>query len=319
MVEQIQCKSGSVNIDIRTKSFWPDKGCDHFNRQDLVLFPGWATDENAKSYNNLGQSLADNFGCEVHIFNTIPEKIIEDSLFYEAKAAANYIRRMEMSDLVIAGYSEGAAKAINLTSILQESSSTIKPESLVLYSPVCINHQTPIQTTKRFLSDGLFETIPRILTEKNKNGTSRFRKTKESGKIIADITVGIAKDVKKHKSKYPKVVVNEIREIAKENLKLKDIAVPVILLQGKYDKAAGPKGDLRNEELIEEKLKRLFPNSPHVDRIILEQSGNHAGVLVRSKEVAELTAKLFKKSSNKLATQDIQVRNGTTSVNRLVI
>ena len=318
MAEKIECKNGSVNIDVQTKNFWPDKGCNHFNRQDLVFFTGWATDGNAPSYRELFQSLANNFGREVHVLKTKPEKIIDDSLFYQAKAAANYIKGMEMSDVVVAGYSEGAAKALNLTYLLQKTDSTVKPEALLLMSPVFLNpKKSSGLLVANFLSDGGL-TIGKILAEKNENGSSRLKKTKESGRVMADIAMGIVKDAKEHKSKYPKVLANEIKEINQENLLSKEISVPVILFQGKYDGAAGPSEDFKNEELIEERLKRLFPNSPHIDRILLKQSGKHAGVLLRSKEVAELAFKLFKENS-KLATQDIQVRNGITSVNRLVI
>ncbi len=286
MIERVESLNGSVNIDVRTKSFLPEKGYDYCGRKDLILFLGWGPDEKAQSYEKLAQSLADNFCRQVHIVNTVPEKIIEDSLFYEAKAVANHIEKTKMSDVVIAGYSQGAAKAINLTSILQESSSTVKPESLILFAPACINQQSPGEITSRFLYDGLVETIPRVLTEKNilkpKGELDRFKKSKESLKVISDITVGIV-----NKLKDPKKLVNEIKEIAKENPRSKDVELPIILFQGKYDKAAGPRSNINYEE--------VFPNSPNVKRILATRSSNHDFVLVRSAQIARVAARFADK------------------------
>lgn len=286
MIEKVQTPNGVFNIDVRTKSFLPEKGYDYCDRKDLILFLGWGPDENAQSYEKLAQSMADNFCRQVHIVNTVPEKIIKDSLFYEAKATANHIEKMKMSDVVIAGYSQGAAKAINLTSILQEPSSTVKPESLVLFAPACINQQSPSEITKRFLLDGLFETIPRILTEKNipppKGELNRFGKSKESLKVISDITLGIL-----NKLKDPKKLVHEIKEIAKENSRLEDVKVPVVLFQGKFDKAAGPRSNINYEE--------IFPNSPYVRRILATRSSNHDFVLVRSGQIARTAAHFLRK------------------------
>lgn len=286
MIERVETQNGIVDINLQARNFLPDKGYDYCNRQDLVFFLGWGPDENAKSYEKLGQSLADNFGREVHIINTIPEKIINDSLFYEAKAAANYIEKKQMSDVVVAGYSQGAAKAINLTSILQEPSFWVKPESLVLFAPACINEKKPSQLIKDFLSDGIFETIPRILSEDNtlrpKGELNRFGKSKESLRVISDITVGIL-----NKLKHPKKMVHEIKEIAKKSSRLEDIEVPIVLFQGKFDKAAGPRSNIDYEE--------VFPNSPYVKRILATRSSNHDFLLVRSEQIARVAARFANK------------------------
>lgn len=299
-------QSEGTKVQVSAREFLPFKESDN-SQKSLILFLGWGPNEMASSYDELARSLADSFGRRVLLVNTKAENLVEDSLFHEAIATHHFLEEMNVTDAILAGYSQGGAKATNLAVISQESS-TVNPEALILLAPVGLDAQTPAHLLTAFALD-IGETIPRIKTErvitKSQGEHDRNGKVRQSRRVAVDIIHGVAAEVAQNKAGYPKRLAHEIKEMAQKNPRLKELRIPVILMQGKYDKPAGPKGGLAKEQmadqdkegLVKKALKELFPESPYVNRILAKRTGNHAFVLLRSPQIARVVIYLFERQS----------------------
>src|SRR3989344_4712144 len=134
-------RSESTKVQVSAREFLPLKESD--NRQKaLILFLGWGPSEKAPSYDELAHSLADSFGRRVLLVNTRAENVVDNTLYHEAVAAHHFLEEMGITDAIVAGYSQGGAKATNLAVIAQESS-TVNPEALILLAPVGLDAKTP--------------------------------------------------------------------------------------------------------------------------------------------------------------------------------
>lgn len=300
-------RSGDTTIQIRAREFLPFKENDS-QQEALVLFPGWGPNEKASSYNELGHSLADSFGRRVLLINTRAKNLIEDSLYHEAAATHKFLEEMNITDTILAGYSEGGAKAVNLAVISQETS-TINPEALILLAPTGVDAQTPSNLVKTFALDTVGQTIPHIITERviatSEGEQGRIGKVRQSLNSAVDIIRGVAGEVSKSKAGYPKRFAHEVKEMSKINPKLKELKIPVILVQGKYDKPTGPKGDLTQEQManqdskgsVKQALQEIFKSSPYVNRILARRTGKHDFVLLRSPQIARVVNYLLERQS----------------------
>lgn len=315
---------GGTSIQVGAREILPLKERDN-QQEALVLFLGWGANEKASSYNELSHSLADSFGRRVLLVNTRPASLVEDSLYHEAEATHQFLEEMDITDAILAGYSQGGAKAVNLAAISQKNS-TIKPEALVLLAPIGLDAQTSGNLVTTFALDTVVQTIPRIATEKvvpkSKGERTRIGKVGQSLTAAVDIVGGAVSEAVQSKKEYPDRLAHEIKEMVQKNPRLKELEIPVILIQGKYDKPAGPKGDLTKEQMaqtdvvqdekgnlkyekvnlddkdkVASTLKEIFPNSQKVVRVLAKRSGNHAFVLLRSPQIARVVSYLTKRQS----------------------
>lgn len=297
--------AGGTTVQISAREFPPFIEKD--NRSEaLVLFLGWGPNEKAPSYEELANSLADSFGRRVLLVNTRPEGLIENSLFHEAEATYQFLKDMGINDVIVAGYSQGGAKAVNLAVISQESS-TINPEALILLAPVGLNSQTPGHLLAAFALDTVGQTMLRISTEKvvgkSKGERNRVGKVRQSLRSAIDLVSGATGEVVRSKTEYPKRLAHEIREMVQQNPRLEEIKIPIILIQGKHDKPVGPKDDLNRGQMakqdeegaVKKALQALFPNSPYINRVLAERTSNHALVLLRSPQIARVASYLLER------------------------
>ncbi len=305
MFKSPEYQSGGITVQVNVREFLPQK--EHDNPQKaLILFQGWGPDIKASSYEDLASSLADSFSCRIFLANTRPEKLIADSLFHEATAMYQFLRDKNIADILIAGYSQGGALATNLAAICQKQSH-INPEALILLAPAGLEPQTLSQVAASFALDTIGETIPRILMEKtsvkSKGESSRVGKAKQSLRTALDIAKGVTKEVASSGAKYPGRLLHEVKETTKLNPRLQEIAIPVIMIQGKHDRVLGPKGDLSKEQmahqdkegLVKNALQKLFPKSPYVTRVLARRTSNHAFILLRSPQISRVVSYLFER------------------------
>jgi pimeloyl-ACP methyl ester carboxylesterase len=298
-------KAGGTKVEISAREFLPFK--EHKNQQEaLVLFLGWGPNEKASSYNELALSLADSFDRRVLLVNTRPRDLVEDSLYHEADATHKFLEEMNITDAILAGYSQGGAKATNLAVISQERS-TVNPEALILLAPVGLDDQSPSRLLATFALDTVGQTVPRILTEKviakSKDEGGRIKKLRKSLFTAKDVAKGQSSEAVQSKANYPKRLAHEVNEMSQRNPRLKELEVPVILIQGQHDKSVGPKGILTKEQMarqdeegaVKKALKELFPKSPNVERILARRTSKHAFPLLRSPQIARVASYLLKR------------------------
>ena len=328
MLETSTYEVGGTSIEVTAREFLPSSKVDN-PQEALILFQGWGPDVDAQSYDTLANSLAHCFNRRVLIVNTRAQQLIDDSLFHEAEAVSEFVKDQEISDLIIAGYSQGGAKATNLAAICQnqknQQDQSINPEALLLFAPAGLSEQSPIHLVATFIQDVVLETMPRIALEKivaRSTGQRRNqdkelvqvypaepkrpRKAWESLISAKDVVKGVFKELLRSKLN-PRRFLHEIREIAQLNPRLNDIKIPVILIQGKHDKPVAPQGDLSKEQMakqdedgqVKSALQTLFPSSPYANRILARRSANHALTLLRSPQIARVSAYLLERKKRK--------------------
>jgi len=187
--------------------------------------------EIAKAFSEIGKR-------KVLIIDTKTDKIVADALFKEAIAVKNLITKINAKKIIIAGYSEGGIKAINLTTILQ-TIPLINIEGLVLMESMGLYDQdSKQQVVGGFIKDSLLDTPIAI--------TKRVIIKKDSGSIrkgltaITDVFFGFIKEIKRVNLKYPNRMMSQLDEMFYKSKRLKDITVPVILIQGINDPVSNP-------------------------------------------------------------------------------
>ena len=299
-----------TTIQVKAREFLPLK--EQKNHQEaLVLFLGWSFNENASSYEELAFSLADNFDRKVILVNTKTKDLIEDSLYHEAEAVHNFIHDLGIVDAILAGYSQGGAKATNLAVISQEKA-VINPRALILFSPTGLNSQKPGTLAAAFSLDFVAQTIPRILTERtttrSKGEGGRTSKLKQYLNVAEDVAAEAVSKIVKDKTKSPRRLAHEVSEMSQKNPRLEEIRIPVVLVQGKYDHPSGPKGKLAIEQMggqdkegsVEKELKNIFPNSPYVKRVLAKRTGKHTLLFHRSRQISKVVSYLVGRQKTKV-------------------
>ncbi|HUV46617.1 MAG TPA: alpha/beta hydrolase [Candidatus Bathyarchaeia archaeon] len=316
---------GGTNIRVKVREFLPGK--EAYNPQEaLVLFHGWGFTEKARSYDELANGLAKCFKRRVLLVDTRAEKLVEDSLYHEAKAVHQFLKEMGISDVVAAGYSRGGAEAVNFAAIPQIEKAKEAPSdeefcgigALLLVAPVGLRAQTPNELIETFMED-LKGTRKKIMEEKivGQHGAgkeSKYGEYEERGrvgkimKIVkagGDIIGGLGGEVVRSNVRYRQRFDHQVEEMAQLNPRLARVNVPVVLIQGKYDLPAGPetalaKGQMAEQDpsgIVKKTLSSLFPGSPYVTRVLAERSGNHAFALVRSEQLARVMHYLFQRQN----------------------
>jgi pimeloyl-ACP methyl ester carboxylesterase len=253
------------------------------NAELIILLPGWSINAEAKSAMEIAKAFSQVSNNKVLIIDTKPDKIVKDALYKEAKAVKNLILKLKPQKIIIAGYSEGGIKAVNLT-ILMQKITDIKIDGLVLMEPMGLyNQNSKQQVVGGFLKDSLINTpiaiTKRVLLRKNpesiKNGVL----------AIGDVFSGFIKEVSRNKLNYPKRMMAQLDEMIYKSTRLKDIAVPVIIIQGINDPVSNPQKLIPDFEKLDEQTNYLergsknplrekylkdniFKNSPYIRMLV---------------------------------------------------
>ena len=209
-----------------------------------------------------------------------------------------FMKHQSVDNVIAVGYSYGGAKATDFIAHCQKET-TIKPEALLLLAPVGIQGQSAARLAATFALDTVGETIPSILIRGNIHNKphNRSEKVRITLSTSRDVLKGVLKDVIRHKAiGYPGRLRQQVKEMTQFNEHLKDIAVPVILLQGKRDRPVGPQGNLKRgqmpnqdpDRLVEKELKTLFPNSPYAKRILGERDSKHLMTMFRAPQISRV-------------------------------
>ncbi|MCL5733279.1 MAG: alpha/beta hydrolase [Patescibacteria group bacterium] len=288
-------KSEGGEIEISWRKFSSESAKESEKTGRAVIFlPGWAENAGDKSLDGISQAFAEADSSSTYLISTSPEKPLKDPLETEAMAVGDFIKENKIKEIVIAGYSKGGDKAINLANLLQENNTEkIKIKGLVLMGPVGLYNQKSTELTKNFVKDII-----------------NTPKTKDSASIAIDSIFDILEEVSRAGIKYPKIFLEDIKAMAKMNEKTSKIKAPVVLIQGAKDLVSDPKrvippeiikeeGKGRGDNYMdprEEYLKNnLFQNSPYVKMVIAEKMGHHSLPFFRPDQIARVAIGLLER------------------------
>ncbi|MBP9716439.1 MAG: alpha/beta hydrolase [Candidatus Levybacteria bacterium] len=255
----------------------------------IVIFPGWGNNANSRSAQMLGHAFAEEGKRKVIIIDTKPHEIFDNSLLTESAAVAQFLERAKTESTTIVGYSEGGIKAANLAVILQKSK--IKPEGLALLGAAGLYESEQVDPMLAFARHG-------IQSKKRVNRTF-MRPLGQSGQ---GIIAGQVLELKRTKFNYPRRLAYQVREISRRNPRLKEINIPIVVINGAEDLVSEPErfipGFRRlNQYEREEALKRtIFQNSPYVRFLAGEKPPIHTMPILRARTIARVSLGLLERT-----------------------
>jgi hypothetical protein len=184
--------------------------------------------------------------------------------------------------------------------LIQENNPHINIKGLILLGPVGLYEQKASELTKNFIKDII-----------------KTPKTKNSADIAIDSIFDILEEISRAGIDYPKILLEDIKEMAALNKKTSAIKAPIILIQGEKDLVSKPDKiiPLKNREEFDRKKegryqeskkqnnndgktpyvdereeylkKSLFSSSPYVKMIIAKKLGHHALPFFRPEDVVK--------------------------------
>jgi pimeloyl-ACP methyl ester carboxylesterase len=304
-------------IFVTSKAFTPNEKRGETEPVDehVIFLPGWAMSADSDVVSRLGQSYSERSKNVSYVLSTetndLPDS--EIALYREAEAIAKFISEKGLTDVVIAGHSQGGSKAIDLVSILQNNPD-IQVNGLILIDSMGLYEQDPLALARGFAKDSIINT-PKTLTKKTQGVEGEWT---QSLKALQAIVTGIGRKVRMSGLSSPSIVKSEVKAMAQVNPRMKEIAVPTILITGAEDPISHPEKIIppsEEAELVaqwesedasdkvpyrnarEEYLKQnQFPQSPYVRMIAPEKFGHHGLPFFRSESVAEATLYMLKRA-----------------------
>ena len=308
---QYQLETGE-SIEVLAKEFSPHEGG---GEQTVIFLPGWAMSAESSAVTALGQSFAERSKAKAYAITSRTESDpgTEDVLLKEAEAISKFIKEKGLTNVILAGHSQGGDKAIDLTTILQNNPE-IQVHGLILLDAVGLYDQTPGSLAKNFAKDALVNT-PLTMAKKVVSDPQVAARGLAAGNAV---TAGIFREIGKSGIAGIKRMKDEVKSMAQMNPRLAQIEVPVILMSGTDDPVSNPEKILppgEEKRMIEEWRKKdeaegtstyidprekflqedIFPESPYIRMVTPEKLGHHGLPLLRSESVANASLYLLKR------------------------
>ncbi len=309
-VESKEYETEAGKITVSWRKFYPESPENSEKRDQAVVFlPGWAENAGDKSLDALSRLFAESAENPAYLISTQAKNSAPDLLNSEAEAVRQFLNETNLKEIILAGYSKGGDKAIDLINLIQKKNpDKIKVKGLILFGPVGLYKQSGAELTKNFIKDAI-----------------ETPKTKEITGAAIDSIFSILGEIAKTGAKYPKILLEDIKEMAAFNEKISEIESPVILVQGekdlisspdkiispdirreferkkqeRYEKSKQPNREKENVPYADEReeylKKKLFAKSPYVKMIIAKKMEHHGLPLLRSEAVVKSAVYLLKR------------------------
>lgn len=286
----------------------------------IVYLPGVSITPQAKSIETLCQTFADYSRNAAYAVDARVDKLSAASLVQAAEGIREFIQDRGFGEVTIVGNSKGGSIAIHLVALLQEKKPDIKLNGLVLLDSVGLYDQSgmklllgrnPHDMTKTQLS------VARHMVKTKLSFILHPKFFKESDQLVSqdrkylmDGLVEVLREIGRSKIGFLSRVQKELRNLIKRNPDLERIKVPVVLVQGAYDKVSDPGKIIPNQEPSSSKdspyivgihdreqyLKDMvFTSSPYVRMVVPTRMGHHNVSFLRPEQVAETSLRLLER------------------------
>jgi pimeloyl-ACP methyl ester carboxylesterase len=289
-----------ASVDVNYRSIFP-KNSSPDNKQPnserrIIFLPGWSLDANTKSAATIGQAFSDAGNSEVLIIDTKPNEIVEDSLNKEAEAIARLVKEQGIKNIIIAGYSEGGIRSVDLVSILQRQrkrgETDISVDGVILMESLGLYEQeSALKLATSFVKDGLIDGQINTLNSQVSKREGIGKTEARTARVTMDVVFGVMREIVRSKGiKYPQRLRSQIEELTDVQKYLDEVKAPVILIQGAKDLVSSPEKILpgyKDKERETALRKELFPNSPYIRMVVGKRLGTHGMPLYRAEQVAK--------------------------------
>lgn len=280
-VEKYSCllESG-LSVHIEYKLFESQVESDP--EEVVILLAGLQMRPDDDTLKNLSESYAECSGRDTYTLQSSLTSeagvgLTEDTdLFYEeAKGIAEFIKDRKFKNVLIAGYSVGGMRGIDLAHYLREEFDTDIDGLILLSSPGM--YQQEADTLKSNLLKDSLMTPGQVLQESGDYIKSFKRGVNGALSLLNALTKG---------SK----VKREFGEMEKYNERVEDLDIPVIIINGSEDQVV-ESGKIIPEEVEprdrEEYLKNnIFKHSPYIKMVVADKFGKHGLPVFRAESVA---------------------------------
>ncbi len=306
-----------VTVEIASRIFKPENV--ESPERAVVFLPGWAMAADAKSIERLCETFASEYSADTHALTTRSQERggpdeHPDLLYEEARAVKQYIQERGLKNVILSGHSQGADKAIDLATLIQNDPD-FNLDGIVLIDAVGLYEQGGVELAAKFAKNSGIDTttsVARSLVTPSLKGTPRIGPALRAGN---EVTAGIAKEAWRSKTDYWSRFKSEVSEMARKNPHTHEVEVPVVIVSGMSDNVSDveriiPKNEIDSlkkelggvtpQEATEENPARdttlaarekflrdtLFPESPYVRMLAPEKLGVHALPILRPESVA---------------------------------
>ncbi len=298
-------------VQVRWSETTPKENKNLDPQRGIVWVSAWNWLPEAGIIKNISQKVADHSEQRVFTVSSKTDRLGPDASFTEAKGLAQFIKDHNLSEVIIAGHSEGGMKAVDLVAALQQNNPDIKIDGLVLMDSMGLYDQDPKDLRKNFVDDSI-KVAPDEFKAAGVNPPSMTAS-------FMQMAHGIWEDIKFFKHKFPQKFAEEISAMARANPRLKDIKAPVLIITGKRDYVSDYRGYLPQEE-VKKRLdhvsdssaqgqmfeqgrarkkyleENMFPNAENVATLVLSKGGHHAGVTdIRINQAAYVISRIFER------------------------
>jgi pimeloyl-ACP methyl ester carboxylesterase len=302
---------GAGRIKVAWREFKPAR--EHSPSQRTVIFiPGWGFSEHAEAINPLCQALANFSHDTTYAVDTRAERIVPQTLLYEAEAVRRFLQVKCVKNVVVVANSHGGGQAGELVVLLQKKNSDIHIEGLILLDSMALYTQTVEEVVRNYPREMLNQRVDlKHLTQLKGNQSLQT----QNRKYLREGSLEILSEILHSHIQYPHRLLNEIQGMINTNPHLGDIEVPVVLVHGAHDMLSQPariipyqerprvagrpfienvQQDVGNER---EAFLRgsLFHKSPYVRMIVPEKAGSHGLLSVRPQSVARSSLYLLER------------------------
>ncbi len=297
-----------VTVDLVSRIFRPEN---NKNPHRAVIFlPGWAMDAYARSIEKISETFANEYRANTFAITTRTKERGDpdaptDLLYEEARAIKRYIQEQGLKDVIIGGHSQGADKAIDVATLLQDDGNlTLK--GLVLIDAVGLYDQGGFELAAKFTKNLSVDAPKSVIHSLGGSSLKRIHKIAPLLRASSDVIAGIAKEVWRSKLKYWARFKNEVGEMARKNPHSHEVKVPVVVVSGMEDSLSDVERMVPDEKPSPEKRsknfsgtrsraredyiqKTLFPQSPAVHVFVPRKLGVHILPIFRPDSVARVS------------------------------
>lgn len=271
-------------IEIKSKVFMPeDTESNHENKgKGIIFLPGYGVEAGYNSVKEINEAYVKYGHKPVYSISTRTEEVKDmpsvtemSSLHYEAEAITNFIKDKGLTEVAVAGYSQGGGKTMEMLAIMQEEHPEIKLSKLTLFDSTGLAHQTASQLKRNFFKDATL-TPPGI-------------KPIRAG---LDILFSAFKESFRSNTDFFKRINRDAAAMAELSTSAEKLRMPIVLVQGENDMVSDVNEIIPNQEAMlrdrEGYLKEhLFKSSPYVRMIIGKKQSHHGMPTYRSDQVVK--------------------------------
>lgn len=310
----VEIPVGPNKVRVAWAEFKPENEENIDPTKAVVFLPGWPWQAKDKTTWDLPRWLANEFGQRSYSIDTQTATIDQNTLNLEAEGVRQFILSQGVKELTIFGHSEGAIRAANLTSLLEQNNPEVGINGVVLANPMGFYPQSFKELAKNFVFVEIGQVEPKQINPRIPHMSQI--------KALMELLGSLWQDVKAAwLVKYPWMFAQQMGEMRRIDQALAQIKAPVLVLTTDKDFVSNYRRYLPEEEIekrtdkpmsddekyrsLERKVnvarareqyakEKILPQAGIVKVLIASRFGSHIGLPVeRYQQVSHVVSRIF--------------------------